>query len=78
MNKMKPKLLETKREFADHRSGNDRRMTTSERLEAESQKGEQRQVDRRKHCMHCNSPYAIDLTGIRNCKCRVNALHGSP
>tara|TARA_B100000315_G_scaffold162840_1_gene151270 strand:+ start:5637 stop:5912 length:276 start_codon:yes stop_codon:yes gene_type:complete len=68
----------------DHnrRSGYDRRVTAKQ-LGANLRTGLNRRVkdrrkeDRRKHCMHCGTPYINRPGGETACVCKVNAMRGA-
>ena len=82
MNSIERRFKDNRSSKSDRRIGIDRR-NTDVQADAELRKSTSRRIDdrrsgdRRKHCMHCGTPYKVELTGIRACTCRVKALQGS-
>jgi hypothetical protein len=82
MDSIERRFTDNRSSKSDRRIESDRRTTTvptdaEHRKTASRRTGDRRSGDRRKHCMHCGTPYKVELTGIRACTCRVKALQGS-
>ena len=68
--------------FIERRYQNDRRKVLDRRRaragfdENRLELEERRKADRRKHCMHCGTPYVAGPTSAKICICRTLALRG--